>query len=425
MPEQETIRFEKKREDIIQAATSLLNDNGVKGMTYIEIAAKVGLNTTSVTYYFRRKEQLAIAVYEATLDRLEAMAEEALAQPTPEERVRHWIDAHIDERQAIREGRVGRIAVLSEIRTLAEEAQAPLLERYRGIFARVREFFPKGATTDAASHHRAHALNTARALILVEAVYWLPAWTPRYSHHDFPRLKQRMFELLAQGLAKDGATWNPAPLPNRAEWRTNGEGTSGSTGGAGDDFLRVATRLINERGYRGASVNRIAAELNVTKGSFYHHHDAKDDLVQACFERSYNRVAAAQLNAIAMSGDYWTRLSSLLAELADLQFFDPMPLLRTTALHAMPGDERVSVIDRANRLAKRFAGMVIDGMCEGSVRAIDPLIASQVMMSTINPASEMGSWSTRFADPKDAVATYCWTLCYGLFRDPPNLGDAL
>ena len=108
MPEQETIRFEKKRDDIIQAATSLLNDNGVKGMTYIEIAAKVGLNTTSVTYYFRRKEQLAVAVYEATLDRLEAMAEEALTQPTPEARVRHWIDAHIDERLAIREGRVGR-----------------------------------------------------------------------------------------------------------------------------------------------------------------------------------------------------------------------------------------------------------------------------------------------------------------------------
>ena len=414
MPEQETIRFEKKREDIIQAATSLLNDNGVKGMTYIEIAAKVGLNTTSVTYYFRRKEQLAIAVYEATLDRLETMAEEALAQPTPEARVRHWIDAHIDEREAIREGRVGRIAVLSEIRTLSEETQAPLLQRYRGIFARVREFFPKG------DGPRAHALNTARALILVEAVYWLPAWTPRYSHYDFPRLKDRMFTLFAQGLAKDGAKWAPVAFPDRAQWRTEGDTLS-----AGDDFLRVATHLINDRGYRGASVNRIAAELNVTKGSFYHHHDAKDDLVLACFERSYNRVAAAQLTASAMSGDYWVRLSSLLAELADLQFFDAMPLLRTTALHAIPGDERVSIVDRANRLAKRFAGMVIDGISEGSVRAIDPLIASQIIMSTINPANEMGSWSRRFSDPADAVATYCWTLCYGLFSDPPNLADPL
>ena len=419
MAEHETVRFEKKREDIIHAATSLLNDHGVKGMTYIEIAAKVGLNTTSVTYYFRRKEQLAVAVYEATLDRLEAMAEEALAQPTAQARVRHWVDAHIDERLAIREGRVGRVAVLSEMRTLSEDSQAPLLDRYRGLFNRVRDFFPAGQGP------RAHALNTARALILVEAVYWLPAWTPRYSHHDFPRLKDRMFTLFTQGLAKDGAAWNPVPLPDRDSWRSVSAGQGGEAMSSGDDFLRVATRLINERGYRGASVNRIAAELNVTKGSFYHHHDAKDDLVQACFERSYNRVAAAQMSAGAMAGDYWTRLSSLMAELADLQFFDATPLLRTTALHAIPGDERVSILDRSNRLAKRFAGMLIDGIGEGSVRAIDPLIGSQILMSTINPANEMGNWSRRFSDPKDAVATYCWTICYGLFTDPPNIGDPL
>ena len=57
-------------------------------------------------------------------------------------------------------------------------------------------------------------------------------------------------------------------------------------------FLLAATRLINELGYRGASVQRIASELNVTKGSFYHHLDAKDDLVAACYRRSFDRIAA-------------------------------------------------------------------------------------------------------------------------------------
>ncbi|MDN8891457.1 helix-turn-helix domain-containing protein, partial [Staphylococcus aureus] len=58
-------------------------------------------------------------------------------------------------------------------------------------------------------------------------------------------------------------------------------------GAAQQRFLQAATRLINERGYRGASVERIASELNVTKGSFYHHLEAKDDLVLACFRRSF------------------------------------------------------------------------------------------------------------------------------------------
>ena len=59
-------------------------------------------------------------------------------------------------------------------------------------------------------------------------------------------------------------------------------------------FLLAATRLINELGYRGASVQRIAAELNVTKGSFYHHLDAKDDLVIACYRRSFDTISDAQ-----------------------------------------------------------------------------------------------------------------------------------
>ena len=59
-------------------------------------------------------------------------------------------------------------------------------------------------------------------------------------------------------------------------------------------FLLAATRLINELGYRGASVQKIASELNVTKGSFYHHLDAKDDLVIACYKRSFDTIADAQ-----------------------------------------------------------------------------------------------------------------------------------
>ncbi len=59
---------------------------------------------------------------------------------------------------------------------------------------------------------------------------------------------------------------------------------------AQETFLIAATRLINERGYRGASVEKISERLNVTKGSFYYHHDTKDDLVVACFKRSFDTM---------------------------------------------------------------------------------------------------------------------------------------
>ena len=65
-----------------------------------------------------------------------------------------------------------------------------------------------------------------------------------------------------------------------------GPGRKPVPAGASDAFLQAATFLINEQGYRGASVEKISARLNVTKGSFYHYNDNKDDLVANCFERS-------------------------------------------------------------------------------------------------------------------------------------------
>ncbi|MEA3134239.1 MAG: hypothetical protein QOG17_2085, partial [Gammaproteobacteria bacterium] len=86
-----SLRFERKRELILDAATKLINERGVKGMTFLEVAQSVNLNTTSVTYYFRLKEQLAAAVFEHTLTRLEGMVKEAGRESSPRKRVARFL----------------------------------------------------------------------------------------------------------------------------------------------------------------------------------------------------------------------------------------------------------------------------------------------------------------------------------------------
>lgn len=399
----ETRRFGEKRQAIIHAASVLINEVGVKATTLSDVARAIGLNATSITYYFSRKEQLVVAVYEATLDLMGRIAVDALAEPDPPARLRRYIDEHVALRTRIRRGEKGLVTALSEIRTLDPAAQAPLLARYREIVGHVRRFFGEPQSD------RAHALFSARAHVLLEAMMWWPVWSLRYSTLDFPRVSERMFDILAHGIPARPGEWRPRPLDN-GDWRTRDEAKPSQN----DEFLRAATVMINQRGYRGASVNRIARSLNVTKGSFYHHHDAKDDLVLACFQRSYDRLSAVQMAGQAIDADYWTRLSSVLGELLDVQFFDAMPLLRTTALQALDSDHKVDVVTRSNRLARRFAGMLIDGVADGSVRPIDPLVASQVIMSTLNGAYEARNWADRFGDPELAIRTYVSTLSAGL-----------
>jgi AcrR family transcriptional regulator len=402
-----TRRFHQKRERILDAAATLINRHGVRGMTFVDVAQLVELNTTSITYSFKRKELLAAAVLERALERIEALVEEAAAEPTPQARVERYIRLNFDLQARINAEIERPIAVISDIRALNEPFGSELTARYVQVFRKLRTFFEAPKTPEE------KILGTIRAHVLVQNMFWLPAWLSQYSTGDYDRIIHRMIEIFEHGIAREGAGWTPELLPiDESELKVGIEGMPGN-------FARAATFLINERGYRGASVEQIASELNVTKGSFYHHLEAKDELVLECFRRSYGRVSLVQRAATKAGGNQWQQLSSSMATLLNVQLFSEFPLLRTTALQALPTDLRNDVLDRSNRMARRFAGMMIDGITEGSVRSVDPLVASQAIMGALNSAYDLRDW-IRGIDPDAAFAYYASTLAYGLFSPPPK-----
>jgi len=393
-------RFAKKRQLIVDAATQIINEKGVVGLTFAEVADLVGLSTSSATYYFRLKEHLAAAAFENTLHRIEKLVASAAREPDPLSRVSKYVRLYFEMHGEIHRSGGQPIAILSEMRALDDAVRVPLAKQYSAIFRRIRDFFgpPESAT------HR--AINTARAQHLTEAMYWLPVWLFDYAYGDFDRVRGRMMEMFQHGLAVDGATWEPEPLAI---------GVDDAVPHGHADFLRVATRLISERGYRGASVDRIAAELKVTKGSFYHHLEAKEEMVLSCFRHSYAKISAVQRGATGKT--QWQRLTSIIVELLKIQLSGEWPLMRTTALQTLPGEVRRAVFARSNRAALRFAGTIVDGVSEGSIRAVDPMVASQVIMSSLNAAYELHNWAQRQGDADRAVRLYASALTDGLFDD--------
>lgn len=403
-----TRRFQQKREMILDAAATLINRHGVRGMTFVDVAQLVGLNTTSITYYFKRKELLATAVLERSLERIEGLVADAASAPTPRKRVARYIKLTLDLQARINSGEARPIAILSDMRALNEPYGSALTTRYIQVFRHLRTFF------DAPRNNEEKILGTIRAHVLVQNMFWLPAWITQYSTGDYERVAHRLIELFEEGIVPAGTPWKPKLLEiDESALRVGIEGMPGN-------FARAATFLINERGYRGASVEQIASELNVTKGSFYHHLEAKDELVLECFRRSYGRVSLVQRAATNAGGSQWQQLTSSVATLLDVQLFSEFPLLRTTALQALPNELRNDVIDRSNRMARRFAGMMIDGISEDSIKRIDPLIASQVMMGALNAAYDLRDW-IRPVERDRAIAYYGSTLAYGLFAKPPKV----
>lgn len=398
--EKGTRRFRQKRDAILAAAAEAINEQSAKGMTFADVARRVGLNTTSVTYYFKRKEELAAAAFENTLDTLLAMLDEAAREPDPRSRVARFIALNMERLARIGRGEERAFAVLSDLRATEDPIRSRLMTGWQRVFRATRNLWgpaPSRAHTD---------LHGARAHVLLENSFWLTAWLPRYEPEQYPRVEARLFDVLAHGIAGPDATWSPALLDLDHE----------EAEPARAQFLLAATRLINQLGYRGASVQRIASELNVTKGSFYHHLDAKDDLVIACYRRSFDTIADAQRQADAAGGTHWHRLASATATLLDVQFAERSPLLRTTALSGLPFGVRDTMIDRSNRIARRYAGTIMDGIAEGSCRPVDALVAAQALMALQNAAFDMRKWAA--AMPRErAVAMYASTLLFGMFDD--------
>ena len=398
--EQGTKRFRAKRDAILAAAAEAINEQSAKGMTFADVARRVGLNTTSVTYYFKRKEDLAAAAFENTLESLIAMLDVAMEEATPEARVRRYLALNMDRLNRIQRGEEKAFAVLSDLRATEEPMRGRLMAGWREVFRRTRLLWGP------ASSRAQTDLNGARAHVLLENTFWLPIWLTRYEPDQYGRVEERLMDVFAHGIAGKEAKWSPKLLDLSHDEAEPGR----------EAFLLAATRLINELGYRGASVQKIASELNVTKGSFYHHLDAKDDLVIACYRRSFDTIADAQSRGEAEGGSYWHKLSSTVATLLDVQFAERGPLLRTTALSGLPIGVRNAMVDRSNGIARRYAGMMMDGIGEGSIRAVDALIAAQALMALQNAAFDMRKWASTMPRER-AVAMYASTLMFGLFDD--------
>ncbi|KAK0332393.1 hypothetical protein LTR94_025071 [Friedmanniomyces endolithicus] len=395
-----TLRFEHRKQRIVDAATTLLNQKGMQGMTLADVASALNLATTSITYYFRRKDLLVVAVFEDTLARLATMAKEAGQRSTPRERVARYLELHSDAFADALRGEGRPIANLSELRSLGEDARARLIEHYRAILRVVRNFFGTPAN-DARKR-----LFTARAHILNEALFWQAVWLGQYAIGDFPNVRRRFFEILDGGIAVPGVPWdgcivepNPVTQPGEQE-----------------SFLRAATLLINDIGYRGASVKRIMGGLNRTKGSFYHHLDSKENLIVACWQISNRRMADLHTKAYRAHVSPWKRVSSIVTSALALQFGNDFPLLRVTACQAMPAHVRDLVLQQAQRIVLGMMGALVEGIQEGSVRAIDPLVASHLIVSAINAASELRVAPDR-QSIGDAITTYETVLGSGIF-DP-------
>ncbi len=406
-----TLRFAEKRELILDGAAALFNRRGIKAGTLAEVAASVGLATNSLTYYYRKKEDLVVACLLRSIAALDGVIAEADARMPPGDlagRVRVLVQGYVAMLAAIEDRLRPTLIYFTDMRALPQPQAEPAFQAYLAMFRRLRGLLHVGkagagvALPPWRSTER-RALN-ARGHVLLSQLLWARTWLGHYETSDYPRVAAAVADVLLRGLAAPGQSWPAQPLPipplpstelvdSRTEGRADGEAEADTS--TRDAYLRTATRLINDQGVGGASVERIAAALALTKGSFYHHHDTKHELIDDCFERSFTlirRVQWAALGQGAAGTSGWSTLLAATLPLLALHTAPQGPLLRLTAWTELPGALRWQKYTTMNRLGERYAAMVVAGQADGSLRLVDPAVASQLISGLLNCLAEVEHW---------------------------------
>jgi AcrR family transcriptional regulator len=375
-----TKKFHKRRDTIVRAAVDIINHKGVRGTTLADVAAKLDLVPTAVMYYFRKKEDLAAACFYKAIEEYEKLIAQAQSGKTARESLDLLVRGYFDLRRRIALGEADQLATFNDVRALHD---AGVGKAYTQMFRNARALLLK--SEDVRRLERVDC--NARTHLLISQFFWAVVWIKRYHTGDYARLADHLLDIFENGLSRKERSWRPQTLAGIER------APADKAEAARETFLQSATALVNEHGYLGASVQKISERLNLTKGSFYHHVEAKDDLILACFQRTLDIMRHAQVEASRTTRDGCANLASAAAALVEYQLSGNAPLLRTSALTSVPEKIHQQLIEDFERISGRFSLVASDGIADGSLRPIDANIAAQAVTAMVNASAEVHMWA--------------------------------
>ena len=393
-------RFDHRKEKILNAASALFNRHGLRDATLSVIAAEIGLNFKSLRYYYKLREDLVSAAFMRSIDLHFQLAADALSETGIEGRVRRFVHDYFQLLLDVRLGKRPEFVYFGDLRALTTPHSDVVWPGYGRMFKAIRKLFQvPGLTWESAR------LNAAAHMFLSQLL-WTPVWTADYFPQDVPEMTRNFADILLYGISAgpvdfSGFAEDCSPVVDESDRLSQGS------------FLRKAISLINHYGYRGASVDRISAELNVTKGAFYHHNETLDELVVGAFETSFASIRKAQDAALVSEKTGIARLASAACSLVRQQMIDEGTLLRTAALTALNPELRTRMAAQMARLTLRFSNMLNEGLVDGSVRPCNLHVAAEMTTAMINSSEELSRW-VHSATVENAAELYVRPLLIGL-----------
>jgi AcrR family transcriptional regulator len=154
-----------------------------------------------------------------------------------------------------------------------------------------------------------------------------------------------------------------------------------------EEILSAAAKVFHEKGYDAASVQDVASESGLLKGSIYYYIKTKEDLLYALIERVHERslIAVAEDEELAhQSAD--VRLRTFLhrwMELVDAN--REWLIIGEREFLGLNGERLQTIIDYREKLSAHLRRIVEAGVAEGTIDPeTDPAVAANAIFTMLN-----------------------------------------
>jgi AcrR family transcriptional regulator len=156
--------------------------------------------------------------------------------------------------------------------------------------------------------------------------------------------------------------------------------------------LLAAVRTFNARGFHAASLDEVAAALQISKPTIYHYLGNKEQVLLECVARGLEQLQGAADAALQEEGNGLDRLRNFLIRFAEINMADfGRCVIRTGEEMLSPeGAKRFRAFKR--EIDQSLRRLIADGIADGSIAPVDVKITAFTLAGALN-------WPGRWYDP--------------------------
>lgn len=190
-------------------------------------------------------------------------------------------------------------------------------------------------------------------------------------------------------------------------------------------ILDAAAAEIVAHGLSGASINRVIAAAGMSKSSFYHYFEGKDDLYAAVTQRALDDLLAAMAPGAlpATAPDYWAMWEAMYRAFLQRQLSDPvLAALNWSAIQARAdGTAHPALELLAGQMRQWLEALILQGQTLGAVRTDLP--QGLLMDASFGMLEGGDRWfAATWSEMTEARVAEAATRIVGLLRDLTEQG---